>query len=59
MPPRGYESHPIDLPYGSARYEYLRRWLQRHTGPRIRTEPQLRRALTKPDVFYILPRKYR
>jgi len=60
--PRPYSmprnKHPIGVPWGN-QYLTLLRWLERHKGPKVRTEAQLRRALRQPEVFYILPRKYR
>ena len=56
----GSQLWPIGIPQSDkARYTTMWRWLKQHRGPVVRTLPQLERALRQPEVFYILPRKYR
>ena len=43
----------------SGHYHDIRRWLARFQGPKVRTESQLLEALTRPEVFYILPQRFR
>jgi hypothetical protein len=59
--PRRYRRLPLGVPHkGNARhYMLMYRWLERHQGPMIHTEEQLRWALTQPEIFFIVAEKSR